>query len=87
MPRRLDFVRFQVGADEVEVAFMVALELAGRAERSPDEDARSAALKIRGAGASRPVKLSAAELAAFRRVIDDWDTDVKTVCRLRERLS
>jgi hypothetical protein len=41
MPRRLDFVRFCIGDDEVEVAFMVALELAGRCEPAADEEARS----------------------------------------------
>lgn len=52
MPRRLDCVRFRIRDDEIEVAFMVALELAGRAERTSDDDARAVAQKIRGAGAS-----------------------------------
>ena len=42
---------------------MVALELAGRAERSSDEDARSAAQKIRVPGGCPPVRLSVEELA------------------------
>jgi hypothetical protein len=87
VPRRLDFVRFRVGDNELEVAFTVALELAGRAERSPDDDARSAAQKIRGAGASRPVRLSAGELAALGRIIDAWEVEAETVRRLRERLT
>lgn len=68
MPHRLDFVRFQVGDDELQVAFTVALEFAERAEQAADDDARSAATRIRGAGASRPVRLSADELTALARV-------------------
>jgi hypothetical protein len=86
VPRRLDFVRFRVGDEEVEVAFMVALELADRAERATDEAARTAAARIRGAGASRPIRLSVDELAALARVIDSWEAEVETVRRLRERL-
>jgi hypothetical protein len=56
VPRRLDLVHFRVGRDDLAVAFQVALELAERARRAPDEAARSAAAKIVGAGASRPVK-------------------------------
>ena len=70
VPRRLDFVRFRVGDDEIDVAFTLALELAERAARAPDDEARSAAARIRAVGASRPVRLSAAELAALGRVID-----------------
>ena len=65
---------------------MVALELAGRAQRSSDEDERSAAQKIRGAGDSRPVRPSPDELAAFARVIDAWETEAETARRLREQL-
>ena len=75
---------FRVDDDEVKVAFTVALELAGRAERSTDEDARAAAQKIRGAGASRVVRLTADELAAFGRIIDAWEVEVETVRRLRD---
>jgi hypothetical protein len=46
VPRRLDFVHFSVGDDDLEVAFQVALELAERARRAPDEAARSAAARI-----------------------------------------
>ncbi len=70
MPRRLDFVRFHVGDDELEVAFTIALELAERAARAPNDAARTAAARIRAAGASRPVRLSAVELAALAEVID-----------------
>lgn len=86
MPRRLDFVRFHVDGDELEVAFTVAHELAERATRAPDEAARSAATRIRAAGASRPIRLSPEELAALARVIDAWQADAETVRLLRERL-
>jgi hypothetical protein len=86
VPRRLDFVRFRVDDDEFEVAIVLALELAERATRTPDEHARSAAARIRGAGASHPVRLSPEELAALGRVIDEWEVDVETVHRLRSRL-
>jgi hypothetical protein len=86
MPRRLDFVRFLVGEDELEVSFTIALELAEQAARTPDNAARSAAERIRGAGASRPISLSAEELAALGRVIDAWEVDVETVHRLRTHL-
>jgi uncharacterized protein YecE (DUF72 family) len=86
VPRRLDFVTFRVGDDEVEVAFALALELAERAARAPDDAARSAAARIRGAGASRPVRLSDAELAALAEVIDAWEAEAETVRRLRELL-
>ena len=86
MPRRLDFVRFRVGAGEIEVAFTAALELAERATRAPDQAARFAAERIRRAGASRPIWLSEDELAALADVIDAWEADVATVRRLRERL-
>ena len=86
MPRRLDYVRFRLGEDELEVAFVLALELAYRAERADDDAARSAAARIRGAGASRPVRLSADEQSALARVIDEWELEVETVRRLRERL-
>jgi hypothetical protein len=85
VPRRLDYVRFRVGEDELEVAFVLALELAYRAERA-DDAARRAAARIRGAGASRPVRLSAEEQSALARVIDEWELEVETVRRLRERL-
>jgi hypothetical protein len=86
VPRRLDFVRFRVGDDELEVSFMVALELAGRCERAADEDARTAAQRIRGTGASWPVKLSPEELAALAAVIDAWELEGSTVRQLRERI-
>jgi hypothetical protein len=86
VPRRLDFVRFRVGDDEVDVAFTLALELAERAARAPDDAARSAASRIRGAGASRPVRLSAAERAALAQVIDAWSVEAETAGRLREQL-
>ena len=86
MPRRLDYVTFRVGEDELEVAFVLALELAYRAERADDDAARSAAGRIRAAGASRPVRLSAEEQTALGRVIDAWEQEVETVRRLRERL-
>jgi hypothetical protein len=86
VPPRLDFVRFRVGDEELEVAFTVAIELAQRAGRAPDDAARSAAARIRGAGASRPVRLSPEELAALGRVIDAWELEAATVRRLRERL-
>jgi hypothetical protein len=86
MPRRLDFVHFQVGDTDVEVAFMVAHEIARRAAHTTDEAARSAAAKIRGAGASRPIRLDTDELAALAAVIDAWEGEAKTVRRLREVL-
>lgn len=85
-PRRLDFVRFRVGEDELEVAFTVALEIAERAARASDGAARSAAVRIRAAGASRPIELTKEELAALSRVIDVWDSDAETVRHFRERL-
>jgi hypothetical protein len=87
MPNRLDFVHFRLGRDDLPVAFQVALELAERARREPDEAARSAAAKIVGAGASRPIVLSAAEQAALGGVIDAWEAEVEPVRRLRERLA
>jgi uncharacterized protein YecE (DUF72 family) len=86
VPRRLDFVRFRVGEYELDVGFTVALELAERAARAPDEHARIAAARIRGAGASRPISLAPEELAALARVIDAWEVDTETVHRLRTRL-
>jgi len=86
VPRRLDFVRFRVGDDELEVAFTVALELADRAARARGEAARKVAARIRGAGASRPIKLSTEEREALGRVIDAWELEASTVRRLRERL-
>jgi hypothetical protein len=86
VPRRLDFARFRVDDDEFEVAIVLALELAERAARTQGEHARSAASRIRAAGASHPIRLSPAELAALGRVIDEWEVDVETVRRLRERL-
>ena len=87
MPRRLDFVRFRLGDDdEIEVSFTVALEIADRASRAPDDAARSAASRIRGAGASRPIRLERAEIAALARVIDAWETEAETVRQLRDRL-
>jgi uncharacterized protein YecE (DUF72 family) len=86
VPRRLDFVRFRVGDDELEVAFTVALELAERAARAPDEHARTAAARLRGAGATRPIRLSPEELAALAWVIDEWEIEAETVRRLRGRL-
>jgi hypothetical protein len=73
------------GDDELEIALMVALELAGRCERAAEEDARTAAQRIRAAGASRPVRLSAEEFAALACVIDSWEHEAVTVRRLRER--
>src|SRR5262249_49084941 len=86
VPRRLDFVTFRVGDDELEVSFVIALELAYRAERASDDAARSVAARIRGAGASRPIRLSAEEQRALAHVIDEWELEVETVRRLRERL-
>jgi hypothetical protein len=86
MPRRLDFVRFDLGDAELEVAFTLAAELAERAAHAPDEAARSAAARIRGAGASRPIRLEPDELAALAAVIDEWEAEAETVRRLRERL-
>jgi hypothetical protein len=86
VPRRLDFVRFQIGDAEVEVAFMVALEIARRAAHTTDEAARSAGAKIRGAGASRPIRLEPEELAALAAVIDGWAAEAETLRGLRERL-
>jgi len=86
VPRRLDFVRFRVGDDELEAAFQVARELAERARRAPDEAARSAAAKIHrrwrfpadqalhgGAGVPR---------SSDRRIV----REAASVCRLRKRL-
>jgi hypothetical protein len=87
VPRRLDFVRFRVDDEELKVAFTVALELAARAAAAPDEAARSAGARIRGAGASRPIVLTEPEQAALARVIDAWTKDAATVEQLRERLS
>jgi hypothetical protein len=78
VPSRLDFVRFRLGDDEVEVAFPVALELADRASSAPDEAARTAAARIRAAGASRSIKLSPVGQAALARVIDAWEMDLET---------
>ena len=86
MSHRLNFVRFAIGDDEIEVAFAITIELAERAARVPDEAARSAAARIRGAGASRPIKLSPEELEALDRVIDAWEIEAATVRRIRERL-
>ena len=86
MPQRRDVVRFLVDDDEFEVAFTVALELADRAARAPDRAARSAAARIRGAGASRPIKLAPEELVALEGVIDAWELEAETVRRLREQL-
>jgi hypothetical protein len=85
VPRRLDFVKFRVAEDDLDVAFIVALELAERAARTQDEHARSAAARIRGAGASAPIRLKDEELAALGRVIDPWELETTTVRRLRER--
>jgi hypothetical protein len=79
-------VRFRVGDDELQVAFAVALELAERAARARDDAARTAAARIRAAGASRPIALSPEEFAALGRVIDEWEVETATVRRLRERL-
>jgi hypothetical protein len=86
VPRRLDFVHFRVGRDDLQVAFQVALELAERARRAPDEAGRIAGARIIGAGASRPIELSADEQAALGRVIDEWASEVESVWRLRKRL-
>jgi hypothetical protein len=86
MPRRLDFVHFQVGDADVEVAFTLAQEIAGRAARAPDKAARSAAARIRGAGATRPIRLDSGELAALAAVIDAWQAEAETVRRLRDQL-
>jgi hypothetical protein len=86
VPRRLDYIRFRVGEYELEVGFTVALELAQRAARAPDEHARTVAARIRGAGASGPVRLSPEEMVALARVIEEWEVDVETVHRLRTRL-
>jgi hypothetical protein len=86
VPRRLDFVRFRIGDDEIEVSFTVALEIAERAARASDDAARSAARRIRAAGASRPIKLSPTEFAAMAAVIDAWELETETVRRLRARI-
>jgi hypothetical protein len=83
---RLDLVHFRVGRDDLAVAFQVTRELAERARRAPDEAARSAAAKIIGAGASRPIVLSTDEQAALGQVIDAWEAEAGAVRRLRERL-
>ena len=66
---------------------MVALELAGRCERTADEDARLAGQRIRAAGASRPIRPSEAEQEALVGVIDTWELEAMTVRLLRERLA
>jgi hypothetical protein len=87
VPRRLDYVTFRVDDDDLEVAFVLALELADRLERAPDDVARSLPARIRGAGASRPVRLTDEEQTAMARAIDAWHTaEVETARRLRERL-
>jgi predicted nucleic acid-binding protein len=83
---RLNFVRFRIGDDELAVSFTVALELAERASRALDDDAREVAGKIRGAGASRPVVLTDEQLAALARVTDLWERNAETVRELRQRL-
>jgi hypothetical protein len=65
---------------------MVAHEIARRAAHTTDEAARSAGAKIRGAGASRPIKLEPEELAALAAVIDAWEAETATLRRLRVRL-
>jgi hypothetical protein len=80
------FVRFRVGEEELEVAFMVALELAVRCERSADEDARAAAQKIRGAGASRPIVLSSTEQAALASLCAGERDAVQVLRRLLGRV-
>jgi hypothetical protein len=86
VPRRLDFVHFRLGDAEVQVSFTVAHEIAERAARAPDDAARSAAGKIRGAGASSPIRLDDDERAALAAVIDAWQVEGDTLRRLRERL-
>jgi hypothetical protein len=86
MPRRLDVVHFRVGDAYVQVAFTVAHEIAERAARAPSDEARSAAARIRGAGASRPIRLEPEEVAALAAVIDAWQVEAETLRRLRERL-
>jgi hypothetical protein len=86
VPRRLDFVRFRINGEELEVAFTIALELAERGAKAPDEAARSAAERIRAAGASRPMRLTGEEFAALAGVIDQWEAEALTVRRLRARL-
>ena len=70
----------------MEVAFMVAHEIARRAAHTTDAAARSAGAKIRGAGASRPIKLDQDELAALAAVIDTWQAEAETLRQLRQRL-
>jgi hypothetical protein len=82
---RLNFVRVRVGDDKLAVSFTVALELAERASRAPDDDARRVAEKILRAGASRPIVLTGGQLAALAR-IDAWEADAETVRELRQRL-
>jgi hypothetical protein len=86
VPRRLDLFHFRVGRDDVAVAFQVALKLAERAQRAPDEASRNAAAKIIGAGASRPIDLSTDEQTALGRVIDEWTSEAASAWRLRKRL-
>jgi hypothetical protein len=54
----------------------------------PEQWARTvaAAARIRGAGASRPVRPEAEELAAVAEVIDAWQVEAETLRHLRERL-
>ena len=68
------------------MAFTAALELAERAARTPVDEARASAQRIRGAGASRPIKLTPEEQAALAKVIDAWESEAETVRRLRVRL-
>lgn len=86
MPDRLDYVHFEIDYHETSLAIMLALELAERAARTHDADARSVGAKIRRAGASGAVRLSGKELAAFAGVIDAWQADAETVRALREQL-
>jgi hypothetical protein len=69
VPRRLDFVRFRVGEDELDVAFRLALELAERATRTQDAAARSAAAKRTAflAAGAKPLRGVARRVARLRR--------------------
>jgi hypothetical protein len=86
VPRRLDFVHFRMGDADLAVGFTVAHEIAERAARAPNDAARSAAAKIRGAGASAAIRLDDDEQAALAAVIDAWQVEGDTLRRLRERL-
>ncbi|SRR6266496_2308494 len=85
VPRRLDFVRFRVGDDEIEVAFVVALELAERAVRT----------KSPFSSATSYSKMQAAETSVYAHctrigsyVVDEfWPLVTEHAAKLLERVS